>query len=388
MMQHLYHTYTVANSPYRKVGVGSMTRANPHLAVGARGRCNLVLFLFVLLGACWSLPAAAQPNPDAPDAEQVAQVIDRGSRYLLAQIDGRDGSFGVRNQYRTATTSLAIMALVAVGHQPTDQSPEGKALRDALNFVLADDRISREGYFGYADGSRMYGHGITALMLCEMLGMGIDDRQDELLRIRARAALDLILQSQQVQKSERYRGGWRYEPGSRDSDLSATVWQLMALRAGRSAGMDVPVEAIDQAVEYLERSYKDLGRERGGFGYEPGQHPRYATTAAGMLAMLVCGRYDHDQVAAASNQLLEWGPQENDQWFFYGTYYYAMGMYQVGGEHATTSERETFKALSRAQRIDGSWQSNHHHESDPIYATSMALLALSVRHHFLPIYQR
>jgi hypothetical protein len=348
-----------------------------------------LLTALTLMAACLLAPPAfAQDNPPAPAPEQVDQVIDRGVRYLLAQVDARDGSIGVRNQHRTATTSLAIMALVAVGHQPTDQSPEGKALRDALNFILADERITDEGYFGYADGSRMYGHGITALMLTEMLGMGVDDRQDELLRIRARASLDLILRSQQVQKGDRYQGGWRYEPGSRDSDLSATVWQLMALRAGRSAGMDVPVEAIDQAVAYLERSYKELGRERGGFGYEPGHHPRYATTAAGMLAMLVCGRYDHEQVAHAANQLLEWGPQENDQWFFYGTYYYAIGMYQIGDEHAATAERETFRALSQAQRIDGSWQSRHHHEADPIYATSMALLALSVRHHYLPIYQR
>lgn len=347
-----------------------------------------VRFALILIFAVNSAPAAAQDNATAPARDEVEQVIDRGVRYLIAQVDSRDGSIGERNQYRTATTSMAIMALVAVGHQPTDQSPEGKALRDALNFILDEQRITQDGYFGQQDGSRMYGHGITALMLCEMLGMGVDDRQDELIRIRCRAALDLILRSQQVERGERYQGGWRYEPGSRDADLSITVWQLMALRAGKAAGMDVPAEAIDEAVEYLERSYREMGREKGGFGYEPGQHPRYATTAAGMLAMLVCGKYDHEQVKSAANQLLEWGPQVGDQWFFYGTYYYAMGMYQVGGEHATTAERETWRVLKEAQRHDGSWQNHHHHESDPVYATSMALLALSVRHHYLPIYQR
>ncbi|MEM1355310.1 MAG: prenyltransferase/squalene oxidase repeat-containing protein [Planctomycetota bacterium] len=348
---------------------------------------RLALFVMALFGLV-AAPAAAQDNPPAPDRDQVEQAIERGVRYLIAQTDDRDGSIGVRNQYRTATTSLAIMAMVAVGHQPTDQTPQGKALRDALNYILADDRITPDGYLGRQDGSRMYGHGITALMLTEMLGMGVDDRQDELIRVRCRAALDLILRSQQVDKSERYRGGWRYEPGSRDADLSVTVWQLMALRAGKAAGMDVPAQAIDQAVEYLKRSYREMGREKGGFGYEPGQYPRYATTAAGMLAMLVCGRYEHEQVRHASNQLLEWGPQVGDQWFYYGTYYYAIGMYQVGGEHATTAQRETWRVLKEQQRVDGSWQNRHHHESDQVYATSMALLALSVRHHYLPIYQR
>lgn len=351
----------------------------------------------VMASMCLAAPTLAQdsdpqPTPVADPAmrEQTLQRIEHATRYLMAQAQN-DGSVGSDQQNRNALTSLTIMALVAVGHQPTDHTPEGKTLRDGMNYILRDDRQSDEGYYGWSDGSRMYGHGITTLMLCEMLGMGIDEEQDTLILRRAEAAIDLILRSQRILKrEERYQGGWRYDPDARDADLSVTVWQLMALRAGKAAGLDVPAEAIDQAVAYLERSYRETGREEGGFGYEPGQGPRYATTAAGMLAMLVCGQYEHEQVAGAAEYLDENTPtrNQNDQWFYYGTYYYAMAMYQVGGDASDQAQREVFRALSRTQQNDGSWTSNHYHERNPVYATCMAMLALSVRHHYLPIYQR
>ena len=45
-------------------------------------------------------------------------------------------------------------------------------MKHALDYVLLPENQDATGYFGKADGSRMYGHGITTLMLAEMLGMG------------------------------------------------------------------------------------------------------------------------------------------------------------------------------------------------------------------------
>lgn len=338
----------------------------------------------VLLLCCF---AAAPATAQVPASDDVTKAIDRGIAYLNARVHD-DGSISNSRRYPVASTSLAIMAYTAAGHQPTDLTPQGKVLRDALRYILDQDKQTGEGYYGQADNSRMYGHGITTLMLCEMLGMGIDQDQDRQIRDRAERAIDLILKAQAVKKrSQQYHGGWRYEPSSTDADLSITVWQVMALRAGKSAGIDVPAQAIDDAVAYLERSYKETGRETGGFGYEPGQHPRYATTAAGLLAMQVCGRYEHEQVIGAARFLRELGPQPHEQWFFYGSYYYAVGMDQTGKDHGDHAASRIWDVLSRMQRSDGSW-AGRSHETDPVYATSMAILALSVRYHYLPIYQR
>src|SRR5205814_1427099 len=79
---------------------------------------------------------------------------------------------------------------------------------------------------------------------------------DKRIRDRCAKAIELILRAQKVRKNELFRGGWRYTPDSSDADLSITVWQLMALRAAKNAGMDVPKQAIDDAVGYLKRSYQ------------------------------------------------------------------------------------------------------------------------------------
>ena len=72
-------------------------------------------------------------------------------------------------------------------------TPEGRAMRKALDYLLAPERQDATGYYGRYDGARMYGHGIVTLMLAEMVGMGVDARQDEVIRDRCQKAVDLIV---------------------------------------------------------------------------------------------------------------------------------------------------------------------------------------------------
>ena len=185
-------------------------------------------------------------------------------------------------------------------------------MRRALAFLLADERQEPDGYFGARDGSRMYGHGITTLLLGEVLGMSGDDAQDARVRAKLTAAVGLILRSQRPAGGDaggggdpQYAGGWRYDPRSNDADLSITVWQVMALRSAQAAGLKVPAAAIDAAVGYLQRSFTpDREGDAGKFAYQPpDRQAGYASTAAGLLAMQVCGRYDAPQVAAAARWL-------------------------------------------------------------------------------------
>lgn len=349
-------------------------------------------------------PAQEPARPAAPDAatggafdkDRTDAAVDRAIAYLVGQ--QRPGGAIYDRQNETTMTSLAIMAMAAVGVQPSDPDERGRAMRDALAFVLRDDRQTREGYFGDRDGSRMYGHGITTLMLTEMLGMGIDQEQDRLVHERCQKAIDLILSSQKYRKSIQCQGGWRYSPNSNDADLSVSVWQLMALRSAKNDGLEVPASAVHEAVEYLKRSYASRldhngmpDRRASGFCYTPGSSsPTYAMTAAGLLAMQVCGEYDSPLVAGAADWLLEHPPKWGERFFLYGTYYYAQGMYQRGGNHAETAERLVQDILLEKQQGDGSWQAQDSTENraGKVYATAMAVLSLSVKYHYLPIYQR
>ena len=202
--------------------------------------------LFTVTGTCVADDFA---NPFKKDRVDVA--LEKAVKYLVGrqQADGsiRDSGNG------TAMTSLAIMAMAAIGNQPGDPTPAGKAMKKALQYVLS--KQDKDGYFGNSDGSRMYGHGITTLMLTEMLGMGQDGKQDKAIHASCQRAIDLILSSQQEKKPSHFRGGWRYHPNAKDADLSVSVWQLMALRSAKNDGLKVPDKAIEQAVGYLQRSF-------------------------------------------------------------------------------------------------------------------------------------
>ena len=235
-------------------------------------------------------------------------------------------------------------------------------------------------------------------MLTEMLGMGVSDEQDQLIHDRCQNAIDVILSSQQEKKPIHSRGGWRYEPNSKDSDLSASVWQLMALRSAKNDGLQVPASAIRDAVEYLKRSYASPLDRNGlpekkasGFCYEPHRNnPTFTMTAAGLLAMQVCGEYESPLVAGAADWLLEHPPKWKERFCSYGTYYYAQGMYQRGDEHAKTARQLVQAMLLEKQAADGSWTAENGSEKGigAVYATSMAVLSLSVKYHYLPIYQK
>ena len=315
---------------------------------------------------------------------------------FLLSVQRPNGSITNRG-HDLALTSLAIMALAAVGTEPSEPTPRGQGMRRALDFILEQRNQEDSGYFGARDGSRMYGHGIVTLMLTEMLGMGADREQNAKIHDRLEKALQLILRSQAVRKERKLVGGWRYAPGSPDSDLSVTIWQLMALRSAKNDGMHVPIEAIESALGYLRNSF--TGRRQGervigdgGFSYTPGQsRPSFTMTAAGLLAMQVCGQYEASEVKAAAEWLFNNPPRASgERYLFYGLYYYAQGMHQMGGKYAARSSQIVSALMLQRQRNDGSWLAPGGEERNIglVYSTSLAVLSLSVRYHYLPIYQR
>jgi len=354
--------------------------------------CSILTLPFLSPGR-----AVAQENTTSVFAKDEVDIsMEKAIEYLIKQ-QKENGSITDKG-HDTTMTSLAIMAMASVGTQPSDPGPRGESMKRALEFVLGDDRQDDKGYFGSKDGSRMYGHGIITLMLTEMLGMGASDEQDKKIHDKCQLAIDLILSSQKEKKQVKSRGGWRYNPNSKDSDLSATVWQLMALRSAKNDGLQVPGNAIREAVDYLKRSYTSkLDRDgqptdkAGGFSYEPLQnHPTFTMTAAGLLAMQVCGEYESPLVHGASDWLLEHPPKWNERFCSYGTYYYAQGMYQRGGDHAAQAQKRVQEMLLKEQSGDGSWEAKNSSERGvgKVYATSMSVLSLSVKYHYLPIYQK
>lgn len=350
---------------------------------------HCLLFLFLKT-------SDAQSVSSRTTRDEVDNAVEQGVSFLLTQ--QKKSGVIVDRGHDNAMTAIAIMALASVGHQPVDPTPEGEAMRGGLRFILNSDRQDKSGYFGASDGSRMYGHGIVTLMLTEMLGMGVDESMDTLMHDRCQQAIDLIVRSQKVKKPPYAKGGWRYTPDAADSDLSISVWQVMALRSAKNDGLEVPSSTIDDAIEYLVRSFTSpVGVNRkprvrkNGFSYEANNNnPTFAMTAAGLLAMQVCGVYDSEIVVGATEWLLDHPPKWEDRFVLYGIYYYSQGMHQRGGKEAEHAENVVKKILLEKQQSDGSWISSGGEEQNAgkVYCTSLAILSLSVKYHYLPIYQR
>jgi hypothetical protein len=344
----------------------------------------------------WRIAELESVDQDAFQADDIDAAVSRGVSYLLTQ-QKKDGSITDRG-HENAMTALAIMAMASAGHQPADSTPEGVAMTRGLSFLLAEGRQDQHGYYGASDGSRMYGHGIVTLMLTEMLGMGADSIMDAKIHASCQKAIDLIVRSQAVRKAAQARGGWRYTPDAGDSDLSVSVWQVMALRSAKNDGLDVSSDTIDRAIDYLKRSFTSPLDSQGnprdrksGFSYEPnGGGPSFTMTSAGLLAMQVCGQYESPLVIGAADWLLEHPPQWSDRFVLYGLYYFAQGMHQRGGSHSEKAMQLVSDLLLTRQKPNGSWESSGGEEQNAgaVYCTSMALLSLSVKYHYLPIYQR
>lgn len=326
----------------------------------------------------------AQPAPKTEEEIRIDRAINAGLEYLASAQQPSGG--WVVDQFHgetTSATSLAIMAFMSAGHVP-GEGPYSKHMEKGLRFVIESQKPN--GLIIHKTGhGPMYCHGISTLMLAEIVGM-TDETQSAGCRVALEKGVRLILESQQVFESRRESGGWRYQPNSQDSDLSVTGWQLMALRAAKNVGCDVPSDNIDRAVAYV----KSCGDSRGGFGYQPRNGSTPVLTGTALSALQVCGEYESDEVKIAAKYLQQRMPKYDQAWFFYGLYYVSVGMYQVGGDSWKQTKSWMLTDLLPRQEKDGSWvpQNGNERALGKTYPTAMAILALAVDYGYLPIYQR
>lgn len=335
----------------------------------------LHILLFVLIGNV----CLAQTMVSASDT--VDKSIMRGLTYLsIAQKE--DGSFDGKNGKTTAIPALVGMAFLSHGHTPTDEK-FGLTINRCIDYVL-NNADPNTGYLGKAGNGRMYAHSIATLFLAEVSGMVDPARQKRIDAILPKS-VKVLLDAQKISKGGSHKGGWRYEPTSRDSDMSCSGWALMALRSCRLNGGDVPSEAIENAVEYVLGCFN---YNVGGFGYQDKNQYFETLTGAGILCLELCGEHGHEYSFRASQYLLKnYKSLSSRDYRFYGMYYTAQGLFQIGGETWKVFENWMYNFWIPKQANDGSW-CGRGEEDSKAYATSMMILAFSVPYRQLPIYQR
>jgi hypothetical protein len=294
-------------------------------------------------------------------------AIKRGLDYLKAT-QTPDGSWAKGDSNCTAYTALSMIAFMLNGHFPAEKQPYGPTLKKALDYHLEDSKRALRGYMG----TNMYSHGLATLALSEAWGQ--TDRDDE-IQEGLKAGVGVILRSQAP------IGGWRYAPVPGAADVSVTAMQLVALSAARQAGILVPNQTIDRAVRYIHLC-RDAAS--GGFYYTAGGGtPALPRSAAATFSLMMCGRHESAE-AKGGVRYLESLPVDKFtkcDHFYYGHYYAALVMSMAGDEHFRAWYPQIRDVLLTRQAGNGSWG------NDP-YATSMAIIILSIPYCYVPAYQR
>jgi hypothetical protein len=342
-------------------------------------------FLFAaVLAIMLAIPAAstAQPpdNPTKTDTKgmdkdkvkmdpETKKAVDAALKYLAKQ-QSADGSWGI-----TAVTSFVLLAFMSNGHVP-NQGDYGKNVYKGVQSLLSSARDS-DGYLVGSRGGNMYCHGMATLALTQVYGM----TGDEEVKKVTKKAIDLII------KTQNNEGGWRYDPSPTGADISVTIMQVMALRGAKDAGLQVPDKTMADSIKYINRCRDNRS---GGYKYQPySAGAGYARTAAGVCALQLCGEYEADDIKKAIEYMERLGDDPGHYW--YGHYYAAHALNQVGGEvweKYYKRMRDRLLAVGY-QQPGGEWYDRGRESAyGPSYQTAIAVLILSVPTHYLPIYQK
>jgi squalene cyclase len=335
-------------------------------------RSSLRIALLFVLVLAFLLPAQAAEDSRKDDVKMSDATKKATARALewLAAKQNSDGSWSEgRYAHNTAITSFALLAFLSQGHLP-NRGLYGPEVAKGCRFLISSAR--EDGYLIGARGGNMYCHGMATLALAELWGMTADKD----IRPVLKKAVDLIVGCQSRD------GGWRYEPRPTGSDISVTIMQVMALRAAKNSGLHVPDETMKKALDYIKRCYDRLS---GGFAYQPGQRAGFARTAAGACVLQLTGEYKAAEIPRAIAYLkMHFDTRSH---FWYGHYYAAHAMHQVGGKDWADWYRRLETMLLPKQNGDASWQA-YGESVGPVYSTSIAVIVLSVPASYLPIYQR
>ncbi len=307
---------------------------------------------------------------------EVLQSIERGTEFLKAQQDKARGNWPEHMMQPGGLTALCTLALLNAGVRPDDP-----AVARALDYLRGIDKPQMT-----------YSVALRTMVFC------LAEPKKDMLLISQNAKW---LEATQINDaSHRRRGTWAYSAREGQGDNSNTQFALLALNEAERVGAKVSPRTWQLAYEY----WKGTQRVDGSWGYKPGESPSGSMTCAGISSMVItsgrfssgrarvsedtvicCGELDDSN--AVDRGLLWLGKEfsvrrnpRSGMWLLY----YLYGVERVGrltgrrfiGSHDWYREGAEF--LVREQDdFRGNWRGLGAAESNPLVATSFALLFLS-----------
>jgi hypothetical protein len=218
-----------------------------------------ILMTMVLLTA----PAAGAPRlPITPGEERARLLRERGGNTeseaavasglaWLARQQEKDGSWGFdgSSKDQIAATGMALLPFIAAGETHKTGDKYKKVV--AYGLALLTARLEDDGSF--LGSTNAYAHAIATIALCDAARVSKDDA----LKAKAKRAVDYIV------KAQGKNGSWGYTAGT-EGDTSIVGWQVQALAAARSAGIEFDHEKVfKKADQFLQGVSTDGGAKYG-----------------------------------------------------------------------------------------------------------------------------
>jgi hypothetical protein len=297
------------------------------------------------------------------------------------QCQGHDRCSGHGNSRSdTAGTGLALLPMLGDGNTHLQGTYQENVAR-GITWLVKNQKPDGDLFTGGEGNSRMYSHAIATIALCECYGM----TGDTSLKVPSQKAIDFIVAAQDPRS-----GGWRYQP-RRDADTSVVGWQVMALKSGQMAELNVPEKTLKDSQRWLASVAGEKDR-LGQFAY---QHGRFnpAMTAEAILCLEYLGEErDSESINRGTLHLLDNLPQAGRETSYYW-YYATQALFHLQGDAWQRWNGAIHPLLLQTQTkegpIAGTWdpKDQWEHSGGRIYATSLRVLMLEVYYRHLPIYQ-
>ena len=340
-----------------------------------------VLIALIALGSLVGGARHALADKKDPKIKLAAR---RGLEWLVGE-QHRSGYWEAnQSQYRVAMTALVGNAMLCEG-STTTRGQFAKPIAAAVDYLLVD-AVQPNGLIGYKhDFHYTYGHGFSMLFLSQVFGEEENSQRREKLKEVLTKAVQFCGEAQTPD------GGWGYvsaKDGNNFDEGSTCVTQVQGLRACRNAGIPVPKEVIDKALEYIRKCMSPDGGVQYSLKNASGSRP--PITAAAVACLFNSGDYENE----TAKKLLKYcernieGSNTQAQMFghwHYTHYYYAQVQYRLGEEKWLNYFATVSKQIVTHQAANGAWKEGH---VGPVYVTAINSTILLIDNGYLPIYQR
>ncbi len=322
-------------------------------------------------------------GPGVPPS--VRTINDRCLRYLV-NTQLADGSWQA-SRNGAGITGICVMAFMASGEDP-DYGPYAENIRKALRNIITTQN-PKSGFLQGSGHGSMYHHGFAMLALSEAYGAISDDLlwkdsgTPESRRRTIGEALELAVRCALTAQEKNPWGAWRYTLTARDADTTVAGTVLMGIFGARNAGIEVPNEAIEKALNF----FQTCTSRGGGVSYMPSRsHGDSITRSAIATLVYAIGKRKDTQEYKATSEFIKRRLDYNVSggYMFYTLYYMAQALFQSDFDAWQTWNLSTIERLQKLQRGDGSFNSNY----GRAYGTGMAVLTLALNYRLLPIYER